>query len=96
MVFMSKRVGQIPPYVFAEFNRKKAGLIRSGVDVIDLGIGDPDRPAPAPIMERLIEEVRRPENGGSSRAARNSGKLWPRFINDGSTSRSIRRRRFSP
>ncbi len=62
MQYQSNRVAQIPPYMFAELNKKKAAMIKAGVDVIDLGIGDPDLPTPEHIVEKLIEEVRRPEN----------------------------------
>lgn len=60
--FQSKRVAQIPPYLFAEINKKKAALIQSGVDVIDLGIGDPDLPTPPHIVDKLIEEMQDPKN----------------------------------
>ncbi|WP_019122293.1 LL-diaminopimelate aminotransferase [Brevibacillus massiliensis] len=62
MNFQSRRIGQIPPYMFAELNKKKAAMQKAGIDVIDLGIGDPDLPTPEHIVEKLIEEVRRPEN----------------------------------
>ncbi|MEW9674194.1 LL-diaminopimelate aminotransferase [Ammoniphilus sp. 3BR4] len=62
MRFQSKRVAQIPPYLFAEINKKKAALIQSGVDVIDLGIGDPDLPTPPHIVDKLIEEMQDPKN----------------------------------
>ncbi|MEH6946981.1 LL-diaminopimelate aminotransferase [Bacillus sp. JJ634] len=62
MVFQSDRVGQIPPYLFAEINKKKAAMIKSGVDVIDLGIGDPDLSTPEHIVDKLIEEMRNPSN----------------------------------
>jgi LL-diaminopimelate aminotransferase len=58
----SNRVAQIPPYVFAEINKKKAELLQAGVDVIDLGIGDPDLPTPRPIVDKLIEEMQHPVN----------------------------------
>jgi LL-diaminopimelate aminotransferase len=60
--YQSNRVAQIPPYLFAEINKKKAALIKSGVDVIDLGIGDPDIPTPEHIVEKLIEEMQDPQN----------------------------------
>lgn len=60
--FRSERVAQIPPYMFAELNKKKAHLRASGVDVIDLGIGDPDLPTPEHILDKMEEELRRPEN----------------------------------
>lgn len=62
MQFQSNRVARIPPYVFAEMNRKKEQLARNGVDVIDLGIGDPDLPTPRPIIDKLIEEMQDPGN----------------------------------
>ena len=55
-------MGQIPPYLFAEINKKKAEMIKSGVDVIDLGIGDPDLPTPRHIVEKLLEELQDPSN----------------------------------
>ena len=62
MLYQSKRVAQIPPYVFAEMNKKKEQMIKSGIDVIDLGIGDPDLPTPRPIVEKLIEGMQDPGN----------------------------------
>jgi LL-diaminopimelate aminotransferase len=62
VIFQSNRVAQIPPYVFAELNKTKERLLRSGVDVIDLGIGDPDLPTPRHIVEKLIEEMQHPAN----------------------------------
>jgi LL-diaminopimelate aminotransferase len=62
MSFQSNRLSQIPPYLFAEINKKKAPLIETGVDVIDLGIGDPDLPTPSHIVEKLIEEMQDPGN----------------------------------
>ena len=53
MVLKSKRFDQIPPYLFAEISRKKAEAIAQGMDLIDLGIGDPDLPTPSPIIESL-------------------------------------------
>ena len=43
----SERLSRIPPYLFAELERKIAAKKAAGVDVISLGIGDPDRPTPA-------------------------------------------------
>jgi LL-diaminopimelate aminotransferase len=62
MRFQSNRLSQIPPYLFAEINKKKAALIEAGVDVIDLGIGDPDLPTPSHIVDKLIEEMKDPRN----------------------------------
>ncbi|RFU70445.1 aminotransferase class I/II-fold pyridoxal phosphate-dependent enzyme [Peribacillus saganii] len=62
MYIKSQRVANIPPYLFSEINRKKQELIEQGVDVIDLGIGCPDLPTPAHIIERLLEEMKDPNN----------------------------------
>ncbi|HEX9144791.1 MAG TPA: LL-diaminopimelate aminotransferase [Candidatus Binatia bacterium] len=58
----AKRINDLPPYLFAEIdNRKRAALAR-GVDLIDLGIGDPDIPTPAVIVKKLIESANKPVN----------------------------------
>ncbi len=57
----SKRLERIPPYAFAELERKIAAKRRAGVDVISLGIGDPDRPTPPLIVEAMQEAVSEPE-----------------------------------
>jgi LL-diaminopimelate aminotransferase len=57
----SKRLDLIPPYLFAELERKIAAKRAAGVDVISLGIGDPDRPTPALIVEAMQEAVSEPE-----------------------------------
>jgi len=57
----SKRLGRIPPYVFAQLERKIAEKKAAGVDVISLGIGDPDRPTPPLIVEAMQEAVSEPE-----------------------------------
>ena len=49
----ANRLSQIPPYLFAGINRKKAALTAQGVDVIDLGAGAPDLPAPRHVVEAL-------------------------------------------
>jgi alanine-synthesizing transaminase len=57
-----RRIGSLPPYAFAEVNRRKTEVMASGVDVIDLGFGNPDIPSPGPAVDRLVEEVRHPHN----------------------------------
>jgi LL-diaminopimelate aminotransferase len=59
---MSRRVRELPPYLFAEIDRKIAEMRSRGVDVIDFGIGDPDLPTPPHIVERLCREAGEPEN----------------------------------
>ena len=57
----SDRLERIPPYLFAELERKIAAKREAGVDVISLGIGDPDRPTPALIVEAMQEAVTEPQ-----------------------------------
>jgi LL-diaminopimelate aminotransferase len=52
----------VPPYLFAELERKIAEKRSAGVDVISLGIGDPDLPTPTPVVEEMRRQVARPEN----------------------------------
>src|SRR5947208_3385163 len=57
----SERLQRIPPYAFAELERKIAARRAAGADVISLGIGDPDRPTPPLIVEAMQEAVSEPE-----------------------------------
>jgi alanine-synthesizing transaminase len=57
-----RRVGSLPPYVFAAINELKLELRRAGEDVIDLGFGNPDLPSPEPAVEKLREAVLNPRN----------------------------------
>jgi LL-diaminopimelate aminotransferase len=57
----SKRLERIPPYAFAELERKIAAKRAAGVDVISLGIGDPDRATPPLVVEAMQEAVSEPE-----------------------------------
>jgi LL-diaminopimelate aminotransferase len=54
------RLKQLPPYLFAELDRKKAEARSRGVDVIDLGVGDPDLPTPDNIINKLTEASKEP------------------------------------
>jgi LL-diaminopimelate aminotransferase len=56
----SARLSKIPPYLFAEISRIKREAIAAGADVIDLGIGDPDVPTPAPVIEALCQAAKDP------------------------------------
>lgn len=49
------RTKRLPPYVFEEINRTKAKLRKDGVDIIDFGMGNPDLPTPAHILDKLKE-----------------------------------------
>jgi LL-diaminopimelate aminotransferase len=56
----SKRLERIPPYAFAQLEAKIAQKRSEGVDVISLGIGDPDRPTPPLVVEAMQEAVSEP------------------------------------
>jgi LL-diaminopimelate aminotransferase len=56
----SERLSRIPPYLFAELERKIAAKKAAGIDVISLGIGDPDRPTPPLIVEAAQEALTEP------------------------------------
>ena len=58
----SKRIGKIPPYLFAEIDKAIIEQRKKGVDVISLGIGDPDLPTPANIVGKLAEASKKPVN----------------------------------
>ena len=58
----AERIKQLPPYLFAAIDAKKAEVQAQGVDVIDLGVGDPDMPTPAHIVESLKIAAEKAEN----------------------------------
>ncbi|MBI4744454.1 MAG: LL-diaminopimelate aminotransferase [Actinobacteria bacterium] len=58
----ANRIANLPPYLFAEIDKKIAKKKADGVDVISLGIGDPDQPTPDHILKRMCKEVRNPKN----------------------------------
>jgi len=63
MVFeKAERLKHLPPYLFAEIDKKKKEVAARGVDIISLGIGDPDLPTPKHIVERLKKASEDPKN----------------------------------
>src|SRR6204780_4412658 len=56
------RIQKLPPYVFAVINEMKAKARAAGVDVVDLGMGNPDGATPRPIVNKLIEASRNSRN----------------------------------
>jgi len=54
------RIKRLPPYVFEQVNRIKAAARNRGADIIDLGMGNPDLPAPKHVLEKLVETVGKP------------------------------------
>ncbi len=58
----ASRMSNLPPYLFARIDEMKAEQLKKGVDIIDLGVGDPDLPTPQHIVASLCEAARNPEN----------------------------------
>lgn len=56
----AERLKKLPPYLFKEIDRKKDEVRARGVDIIDLGVGDPDLPTPSHIVEALKGAVDNP------------------------------------
>jgi LL-diaminopimelate aminotransferase len=56
------RLSSLPPYLFARIDAMKAEKARSGADIIDLGVGDPDLPTPPHVVEALCAAARDPAN----------------------------------
>ncbi|MDE2578467.1 MAG: LL-diaminopimelate aminotransferase [Hyphomicrobiales bacterium] len=54
------RVRRLPPYVFEQVNRLKAQARNGGADIIDLGMGNPDLPAPKHVVDKLVETAGKP------------------------------------
>ncbi|HZP42944.1 MAG TPA: LL-diaminopimelate aminotransferase [Candidatus Binatia bacterium] len=58
----AERIQKLPPYLFAEIDRLKREVAARGVDLVNLGIGDPDMPTPPHVIARLCEAARNPAN----------------------------------
>ncbi len=56
------RIKRLPPYVFAIVNNLKMEYRRRGEDIIDLGMGNPDMPAPKHVIDKLCEAAKNPRN----------------------------------
>ena len=54
------RIRRLPPYVFEQVNRAKAAARNAGADIIDLGMGNPDLPAPPHVIEKLKDTLGKP------------------------------------
>jgi len=57
MITYADRINSLPPYLFAAIDKAKAQIIKKGVDVINLGIGDPDMPTPPHIVEAMKKSL---------------------------------------
>lgn len=58
----ANRIANLPPYLFAQIDKKIAEKKAAGVDVISLGIGDPDLPTPDNIIKKVCEQAANPDN----------------------------------
>ncbi len=58
----AQRIAELPPYLFAEIDRKKEAKQAKGIDVISLGIGDPDTPTPERIVDAMAKAIQDPAN----------------------------------
>ena len=56
------RISKLPPYVFAVINELKAKARAAQLDVVDMGMGNPDGPSPRPVVNKVIEAIRNPRN----------------------------------
>jgi len=61
---LAQKLANLPPYLQAEANRRIAAMRAKGVDVINLGIGNPDMPTPGWVVEALNRAVQDPRNHG--------------------------------
>lgn len=57
-----RRMDRLPPYMFKVVDKLKIDLRRDGVDIVDLGMGNPDIPTPRHIVEKLVEAAEKPQN----------------------------------
>ena len=62
MVTIAERLQKLPPYLFVDIRQKMQAAQARGVDVISLGIGDPDIPTPDPVVESLVHTIQNPKD----------------------------------
>ena len=62
MITIAERLQKLPPYLFVDLRQKMAAAKERGVDVISLGIGDPDFPTPDPVVETLCSTIQNSED----------------------------------
>ncbi len=60
----AERIQKLPPYVFARLDELKAKAREQGLDLIDLGMGNPDGPTPQPVVSAAIAALQNPANHG--------------------------------
>ncbi|MEI7904981.1 MAG: LL-diaminopimelate aminotransferase, partial [Candidatus Firestonebacteria bacterium] len=59
---LSERLKKLPPYLFIEIDKMKKKAKEDGIDIIHLGIGDPDLPTLKPVIDEMAREIYKPEN----------------------------------
>lgn len=77
----AKRLEKIPPYLFAELDRKRNEMIAQGVDIINLGVGDPDKPTLPHILQAMHEALEDPSTHNyppyqGTKEYRNAAVAW--------------------
>jgi alanine-synthesizing transaminase len=77
----SQRIRRLPPYLFERINRAKLNLRRRNVDIIDLGMGNPNDPTPQLVVEKLKEaaNVKKNQRYSASRGIENLRREYARF-----------------
>ena len=91
------RVRRLPPYVFEQVNKLKAKARAGGADIVDLGMGNPDLPAPKHVIDKLVETVGKPRSDrySASKASLACAARKPAITRAASGSSSTPRRRWS-
>src|SRR5438874_5711316 len=59
---VSQRISRLPPYLFGRINKMKYDKRVAGIDIIDLGMGNPTDPTPQCVVDKLAEAARDPRN----------------------------------
>jgi LL-diaminopimelate aminotransferase len=80
-VTRAQRLTKLPPYLFIEIDKKKKAAQAAGVDLVDLGVGDPDRPTPSVLLRSLAQASRDPAHhqyplGSGLPAFRQAAARW--------------------
>src|SRR5262245_44091846 len=86
------RIKRLPPYVLATLTELKVKARARGEDIIDLGMGNPDRPTPGHIVDKLVEAAKNPRNHrySASRGIRRLRVAIAHWIADGDLRSVIR------
>jgi len=67
LITLAERLQKLPPYLFVDLRQKMTAAKERGVDVISLGIGDPDYPTPDPVVETLCNTIRNTDDADRHR-----------------------------